>query len=264
MLSVPPTIYLEYKNLAKTDNIAEIQKDLIVQFIKILKKDDNIIIENSTRQKLGNEKDINYIARCIQCNMEIGHEYEINASSIHKTKNTFINQYVFDIRNEKNQKTSWQLELAEKKLIYYISAKNNLLPNYILTEKDIEISSCYTDELKCSPKNYFSNKSEAQSNLNKVTNKRTNNTIRQGKEIDILTLSQEILVHSGEKIKIIYSPTDNLTIQTYGKSLTNGGLGETIRVQINNWFDNSSVLHPTGIIEGTVVAPGEVKYAVKQ
>ncbi|WGL60795.1 flagella basal body P-ring formation protein FlgA [Pigmentibacter sp. JX0631] len=264
MLSALPSIYVEYKNLAKADSIAEIQKDLIVQFMKNLKKDDNIIVDNSNHQKTENEKDINYIVRCIQCNVEVGHDYEIIHSSVNKTKNAFTNQYVFDLRNEKNQKTTWRLEITEKKIIFFISAKSNLLINNILTDKDLEISQCNTDDLKCNPKNYFLNKSDAQSNLIKVTNKRTNTPIRQGKEIDILTLSQEILVHSGEKIKIIYSPTDNLTIQTYGKSLTNGGLGETIRVQISNWFDNSSVSQPAGIIEGTVVAPGEVKYAVKQ
>lgn len=263
MISALPTIYIEYKDLSKVTNVAEIQKDIIVQFLKNLKKDNSIVVDNSNHQSLPNEKDLNFIIHCLQCNIDLNSEYELIISSITKTKNTFNNYYTFELRNEKNLKTTWRLEVIEKKQIYYISAKQNISPNTILSGKDLEVSNCSTEETKCNPKYFYLNKQEAENSINKVTNKRTNFPVRQGKEIDILNLSQEILVHAGEKIKIIYSPTQSLTIQTYGKSLSNAGLGESIRVQISNWFENSSVPHPTGIIEGTVVAPGEVEYAIK-
>lgn len=263
MISALPAIYIEYKDLSKVTHVAEIQKDIIVQFVKSLTKDNNIIIERASLLDNSNENEQNFIIRCLQCTINPVHENEIIFSSLTKTKNTFTNQYTFDIRTEKNKRTTWRLEVIEKKRIHFFTAKQNISPNTILSTNEIEISSCTTEDFKCNPKSYFFSKQDAENNIYKVKNKRTNFPIRQGKEIDILNLSQDILVRAGEKIKIIYSPSNTLTIQTYGKSLSNGGLGERIRVQISNWFENSSVPHPNGIIEGTVVASGEVEYATK-
>lgn len=259
MMLSPPTVYIEYKDLSKDESIAEIQKDIIVQLLKINNQEDTTIIDKSP----DSIKDNVFIAKCLQCNLANSSFNEIISTSIKKNKANFISEYLFEVKNEANNKVTWKIQITEKKKIYFIAAKQTILPNTILAQNDLNIISCTTGETKCSPKIYFLSTKEAENSIPNLINKKSSNQIQIGQEVDPKWLSQEILVHKGEKIKVTYSPNNSLTLQTFGKSLSNGGRGESIRVQINDWFDKSSVSHPTGIIEGTVIAPGEVEYATK-
>ena len=73
-----------------------------------------------------------------------------------------------------------------------------------------------------------------------------------------------ILVHSGKNVKINFSSNNGITIQSFGKSLKNAVQGETIRVQVNNWFNKNINTNSTEIIEAKVIAPNEVEYVGKQ
>ncbi|MBX9838326.1 MAG: flagella basal body P-ring formation protein FlgA [Silvanigrellaceae bacterium] len=259
MILSPPQVYVEYKDLSKDEGIAEIQKDFIVQIIKLNKQNDTIVIDKI----MDSNNDNLFIAHCIQCNLPNLSFNEIIYSTIKKNKNNFSSEYIFEIKNDTNNKITWKIQLKEKKKIYYLAAKQNISINSILNEKDIDILSCTTEESKCSPNHFYLSNKEAENSILNFKNKKSSNQIRVGQEIDPKWLSQEILIHTGEKTKVTYSPNRSLIIQTFGKSLSNAGRGETIRVQISDWFDKSSVLHPTGIIEGIVIAPGEVEYATK-
>ena len=72
------------------------------------------------------------------------------------------------------------------------------------------------------------------------------------------------LVHTGEQVKIFYNPSPGIIIQNFGKSLKNARRGETVRVELGNWFAKGSQTNFHGIIETTVTASGEVEYADKQ
>lgn len=262
MISTAPLIYVEYKSLSNQEGIAEIQKDIIVQLIKLNKQEESIVIENLPEQEKSH-KDYILSAKCIQCTVLDDSQFEIISSSIKKSVNNFTSEMTFDLINSSDKKVTWKVELTEKKIIYFIAAKQNIIPNTILSAKDLEVVPCTTAEAKCFPKNPFLNSKDALNQLAIYGNKRSSNPIHIGQEVDPKWLSQEILVRSGEKTKIIYSPNNSLIVQTFGKSLSNAGRGETIRVQINDWFDKGSSSHPTRIIEGTVIAPGEVEYAAK-
>ena len=262
MISSPPLIYVEYKALSNDEGVSEIQKDIIVQLIKLNKQDEPIIIENNQEQEKS-QKDYILSAKCIQCYEINNSQYEIIPSSIKKTINNFSTEITFDLIKSSGKKEVWKIELTEKKIIYFIAAKQNIIPNTILTQKDLDVVSCTTAETKCYPKFPFLTSKDALSQLNIYGNKKSSGAIRIGQEVDPKILSQEILIRSGEKIKVTYSPNNSLTVQTFGKSLANGGRGEIIRVQISDWFDKGAASRPTGIIEGTVIAPGEVEYAAK-
>lgn len=73
-----------------------------------------------------------------------------------------------------------------------------------------------------------------------------------------------VLVHSGKNVKINFSSNNGITIQSFGKSLKNAVQGETIRVQVNNWFNKNMNSSSTQIIEAKVIAPNEVEYVGKQ
>jgi flagella basal body P-ring formation protein FlgA len=260
MISTAPLVYIEYKTLSNDEGVAEIQKDIIVQLIKLNKQEDTIVIENLPEQEKAH-KDYILSAKCLQCKVLDNSQSEIITSSIKKSTNNFSTEITFDLINSSEKKVTWKVEFTEKKIIYYIAAKQNINPNTILSIKDLEIVSCTTAETKCSPKNSYLNSKDALNQLNIYGNKKTLNSIRMGQEVDPKWLSQEILIRSGEKIKVTYSPNNSLTVETFGKSLSNGGRGEIIRVQISDWFDKGTASRPTGIIEGTVIAPGEVEYA---
>ena len=67
------------------------------------------------------------------------------------------------------------------------------------------------------------------------------------------------------EIDIVYGVVNNgITIQSFGKSLKNAVQGETIRVQVNNWFNKNINTNSTEIIEAKVIAPNEVEYVGKQ
>ncbi|WP_186647600.1 flagella basal body P-ring formation protein FlgA [Fluviispira vulneris] len=264
MIALPPQIYIEYKNLANDQIRAEIQKDLIAQVLKKNGFEENVIIENQL-QKNPSEKDYILNVNCLQCNLLGSDENEVVFSSIHKsnTKNNYTVEYTFEVSANKNKRSLWKIAVTDKKIIYFISAKQNLQVNTILSSNNIEIKTCLTGDDKCSPKMSYQTSQEAIEQLKLFINKKTNKDLKVGQEIEIKNLSQEILVHTGEKTRITYKPSNTLTIQTHGKALSNGGLGEIIRVQINDWFEKNASFRPTGIIEGTVIAPGEVEYAIK-
>ena len=261
-VSTSPLIYIDYKLLSSDTGVAEIQKDIIVQLIKLTKQENAIVIENSQEQ-IDSNKDFVLNVKCLQCTVNSNVQLEIMTSSIKKSLNNYSTEITFDLKNQYDKKVSWKVELTEKKVIFYISAKQNILSNTILSQKDFDIVPCTTGETKCIPKNSFLNRNDALKRLTDYANKKASNSFRIGQEIDPKYLSQEVLIRIGEKTKVIYSPSNSLTIQTFGKSLSNGGRGEIIRVQINDWFDKNVTSHPTGIIEGTVIAPGEVEYAAK-
>ncbi|KAB8027973.1 flagella basal body P-ring formation protein FlgA [Fluviispira multicolorata] len=264
MISVPPQIYVEYKNLAHEQIMAEIQKDLIVQVLKKNGYEESIIIENQL-QKNPSDKDIILNVNCLQCHISGTDLNEIIYPSIRKSikKNDYTVEYSFDVSSTNLKNSVWKIEVTDKKLIYFISAKQGIILNSILNSQNTEIKTCITGDDKCMPRISFASAQEAMDQLKLFLNKKTNKDLKPGQEIDGKNLSQEIFVHTGEKTRITYKPTQALTIQTFGKSLSNGGLGEIIRVQINDWFEKSSAFRPTGIIEGTVIAPGEVEYAIK-
>ncbi|APJ04542.1 flagella basal body P-ring formation protein FlgA [Silvanigrella aquatica] len=262
MIMDQPLIYIEYKSLSNDESISEIQKDIIVQLIKINKPHDLIIIEN-LHEKEQNHKQYILSAKCIQCQVIDNSQLEIDSTSIKKSNNKFTDEYTFNVSSFSNKKTTWKIEIIEKKIIYYIAAKQYISPNNILSEKDLEVVSCMTSEPKCLPKFPFFSSNDALQQFSIYKNKKAATSFREGQEIEAKWLSDEILIRSGEKTKVTYSPNNSLTIQTFGKSLSNGGRGEIIRVQINDWFDKGATSRPIGIIEGTVVAPGEVEYAAK-
>jgi flagella basal body P-ring formation protein FlgA len=260
MISIPPLIYVEYKALSNNEGMAEIQKDIIVQLIKLNKQEETVVIENLPEQEKS-QKDCILSAKCLQCTVLDDSQFEIITSSIKKSTNNFSAEISFDLINASEKKVTWKVELTEKKIIYFIAAKQNIIPNTILSQKDLDVVSCTTAETKCFPKFPFLNSKDALSQLMIYGNKKSSNSIRIGQEVDPKLLSQEILIRSNEKVRITYSPNNSLTVQTFGKSLSNGGRGEIIRVQISDWFDKGAASRPTGIIEGTVIAPGEVEYA---
>lgn len=262
MIEPSSILYIEYKSLSNESNIAEIQKDIIVQVIKINKEENEIIIENTPdKEKISNNKILS--AKCIQCMVPDDFQYRIIPTSIKKNTNNFINEISFDLINSSEKKIAWKIELTEKKTSYYLAAKENISPNTILDEKHFVIASCTTTDIKCAPKNAFISSKDAHNQIINYKNKKSSYFIRLGQEIDPKQLSQAILIRAGEKIKVTYNPNNSLNIQTFGKSLSNGGLGEIIRVQITDWFDKNAISQSMRVIEGTVIAPGEVEYVSK-
>lgn len=261
-IASPPAIYVEYKSLSNNPEILEIQKDILVQFIKANKHENSLVVENTDNINEVINKNTVLSIKCISCQINNSNLYEIIPNSIRKIKNNFVTEYRFDLKNSIEQKFSWHIEIMEKKNIYYIVAKQTINPNMIIFEKDLEILRCTSGENKCTPKYPFIELKEAQKQLNFYNNKKTSQFLSIKQEIEPKSLSQEILVRTGEIVKIIYSPKDSLVLQTMGKSLSNGGRGELIRVQLTDWHDKGFVPHSTKrIIEGIVIAPSEVEYA---
>ncbi|MES2614160.1 MAG: flagella basal body P-ring formation protein FlgA [Bdellovibrionota bacterium] len=78
-----------------------------------------------------------------------------------------------------------------------------------------------------------------------------------------MTEVKPIVVRSGKDVKINFNSTSGIAIQGVGKSLKNASRGETIRVQVSNWFQKINSPNSTEIIEAKVIAPNEVEYVTK-
>jgi hypothetical protein len=73
-----------------------------------------------------------------------------------------------------------------------------------------------------------------------------------------------ILVHSGKNVKININIASGIRIQSMGKSLKNASQGDSVQVQVNNWFNNkNNSQHLNEVIEAKVIAPDEVEYVRK-
>jgi len=259
MTSINPSIYIEYKNLSKESFHAEMQKDIISQIIKKVIKNKVIVEIDSTP-----DKEKNFILNCLNCFINNNNTYKINFSSLKILKKTEqVSQIEFSIKNKNDVNIIWKIELISNKKIYYIAAKKNISENVTLNKNDLKIISCQTADERCQPKNYFFSHIEAINQIENYENKKTRIFQRKDQEIDFKNLSKEIIIKSGQKLKVHYKPCKSLLLKTYGKALTNGGRGDVIRVQIKHWFEKGTALQSAEVIEGIAIAPGEVEYATK-
>lgn len=239
MIDTPPSIYVEYKNLASDMSLAEQQKDLISTVLKKTEGQDKTLIEvNSSSSKSGAlPKDAVFLyATCVQCPMLPQQTLDLNLSSIAKNKKGNVSEISFMVIDASDQKKEWKIELSNKADLPQKTKPGlkNDLPRDVKWDADTELG----PTLRRAPR--------ASENPSKIEKEFKDSTV----------------VRAGDTVRFSYDLESGISIQGQARALSDAKQGENIRVEMLKPFaQNVKGEKDKTVVDVTVVDRGEVRYA---
>ncbi|MBX9704477.1 MAG: flagella basal body P-ring formation protein FlgA [Silvanigrellaceae bacterium] len=258
--SAQQNIYVEYQNLSRESHCAEMQKDILSQFIRKIVGYHGIIFEyNHETDSKNIEKYLKI--KCDKC-------YELKKSSVFLSNSlseskAFLGEkrfFNFQTHSFLEEPKYWYVQLEERKKSYYLSALGNLKQGTKLNKQNLQINSCFVDYSSCKVSEPLDDITLAEQKINEISEKNLTKNIGSGEEILSKFVYTPKVIHANDSVKIYYENNAGLTIKAYGKALSNGAFGESVKIEINLNSNGLNSFSSKKIINAMVTAPGEVRY----
>ncbi len=281
---VPDTLFLSYENLAAEVSVAEVQKDVLTQFLRTQFRDVGTIVEGGQEQKSvlndfnrpqdaakanararvkeslqTTAKSMRVVLRCIQCGRS-ALDFSIDRGSIRAEhfENEFKFQASFRVALSRGPMETWRVALFPDESGFCVRARTTLSPTTILSASDFEIKKC-KKEGHTAQAAILESEQLGLLKIEELQGFRVAQHISAGAFLDEETLRHPIAVKAYESVKVVLDAASGFQIKTVGKVLHSAAKGETVKVELQSLL-GATHFAAKRTIDAVVVAPGEVSY----
>jgi flagella basal body P-ring formation protein FlgA len=264
LADVPPTNYIEYERLATDVRSAEAQKDLLAQFLREALGASGSVVEFSSENATAEGSSRFYKVRCLQCGRPEGEQLLVKSSlQREKTDSSGGEQFAFSSRDAAGHVTAWKVELRPFEAKYAVVATRGGASGASVSAEDLAIRICAPD-LRC-VSGGFDSLYRAKEKVQSWQGMRWNRNAAVNGFVSEQNFAADVLVKSGDVVKIVIEKEGGLSLRTSGRALGSGAKGSTIRVDVSpiqRMGERNAYSNSKKVIEATVRAAGEVVYGL--
>lgn len=249
----PVAIYLSYENLAANTNVAEFQKDVLLQAARRLFPGTESFYELDTKQATEKKQ---LSVRCISCGFANDTSL-VKVDSVKTRSSDDALEVSFDVSSASGVTSQWRVRLSKPEVRYYIGAVRSLSPSHVIKAEDLQVFACSVD-VRCNTTNSFSNRGDAAFKLSDYVNKKLESSVLARGHLSHARVVADIVIRPHQNVTLRYEVAEGLLITTRGRALGTAAKGETVRVEVKG--SDEASMQKVKIVEGIATGLGEVQY----
>jgi flagella basal body P-ring formation protein FlgA len=255
-------IYVRYENLSERWEKAEIQKDILLQFLLEKYPQTVTFAELPLGEKSQASRRTLHVF-CERCEFQgASPRYLTGSYQPRSGEKQGLGRFSFSVGGEKINPQTWQANIKEDKPCYFVAAARAFSAETIIKAQDLKIQDCSSEKNNLIPDSFLS-EHEAQIALTSYLGKTTVRTFQEKERLSPGVTRMSFDVRANDFVRLQYKGTGGLLIRSRAKALANGVLGATVQVQLFTTSAGSSGINSnvnSKIIAAKVTGPGEVEY----
>lgn len=261
----PPNdiIAVEYVGLSHSSSAAEFQKDILRRVLSEILPNAGEIVDSSEAPQRNSADGV--FVRCLQCDVKAElSQFSLRVQEDDRFKhlpNLSKSQFKIQIASPAQQ-INWTIEIGRRKLAWYPAMKADMLPSGgTLSAQNFVTLSCI-EGVNCPKTQIYVTQDESNKRIKQWVGRRIDvaSTNFFGSKTDFV-VAEKIPFISEVKAQslvraLVTSRNSTLSIKTNAKALKNGGIGDTIPVEIQA---AAGSLQKSKLLDARVTGEGEVE-----
>ncbi len=266
---VPESLLLSYENLAAEVSVAEAQKDLLSQFLRLRYPSALSVAEGGdsplnasetfSHDKLSSVKVRKLTLRCVACfGSELNYKLDPHSVRIENARGNDRFQASFQTVSGKGRVEIWRVAVQPDESGFCIRSATVISPANALKAENFQAVPCKKDS-HGSRVAFFESVSAAKLRLESVRGLRFGQHIAADVFLNEEHLAGAIAVKASDRVRVILQGSSDFQITTVGRVMQSGQKGQIVKVELEK-LPGVSRNSAKRTIDAVVDAPGEVSY----